>query len=341
MTTDRRRNVTTACRACRERKTKCDGGLPKCASCVRQDRSCNYEEADRRRLSLPPTIGILRERIATLTKQLRAAGISPTPVRESDAEVADKVLAGLSLAPLSGDHEVDVPLHTQSDASSYDQPLQSPSSLALPAFPDLDDVSANNTSTSLDVNAAFDDFNIDWNDSPASLDWLWAGPFVPDLETPFTFAGSTDLPSVDQQSLSISGSNVDRLVSQDRRHEEDPESEFASQIAARFGSLHVVGSTLRYFGTTANAHLFSGCQSDGQYVKLRTMSHDGARLLQDADLDAHVDPNLEQDLVEYFFAWHNSCHYVVDRSVHENARKQYATGEDCKGLYSPVLMNAM
>lgn len=178
------------------------------------------------------------------------------------------------------------------------------------------------------------EFNINWNDSPASLDWLWAGAFAPELEASFASALPFDLQNSQQTVPNV-------INSLEASHEDEPESEFASQIAARFGSLHIVGTSLRYFGTTANAHLFAGGQSDGHHAKLRTMAKDGADLLRDANLDAHVDPTFEQHLVNFFFAWHNSCHYVVDRLVHDDARKQYAAGEDCRGLYSLVLMSAM
>lgn len=327
------KNVTTACKACRERKIKCDGALPRCAVCVRADRLCLYEDKhDRRRLSLPPTISILRARITTLTEQLRAAGIVPAPVSESDAVVADKVLAGLSLAPLAEEEVVPMesgqPDISPSTSSFQSTPLPNPT-----AFTDSD----NGDPIPLSVGTGFDDFNIDWNDSPVSLDWLWAGPFAPELEAPFNFDPLLSI----QQSEVPPENNTHATNGLDVQHEDESESEFASQIAARFGSLHIVGTTLRFFGTTANAHLFVNGQSDGHYAKLRTMARDGARLLHDANLDTPVDPAFEQHLVEFFFAWHNSCHYVVDRLVHESGHKQYAAGQDCRGLYSPVLLNAM
>lgn len=339
MTSEQRKNVTTACKACRERKTKCNGALPRCAGCVRVDRWCQYEDKDdRRRLSLPPTIRILRARITTLTGQLRGAGIVPAPVKECDAAVADKVLASLSLASLTEDvvHETERPHPLDAYASPISAPLQDTTS----ADPSQSGATTS-SSAPLDIDVGLDDFNINWNDSPASLDWLWAGAFAPELEASFASATTFDPQTARQQTVPVQASAPNATNSLDAPLDDEPESEFASQIAARFGSLHIVGTSLRYFGTTANAHLFAGGQSDGHYAKLRTMAKDGADLLRDANLDAQIDPIFEQRLVDFFFAWHNSCHYVVDRLVHDNARKQYNAGEDCRGLYSPVLMSAM
>jgi hypothetical protein len=260
-------------------------------------------------------------------------------MNDSDVAVADKVLAGLSLAPLieeaAGSED-----HIQATASPFTPSSEEASACKPPHFPNLEAVHGD-SNISLGAGVGFDDFSINWDDSPSSLDWLWAGPFAPEFEASLSSSDTFNTSNFSQPSEVVLEQNSHSVNTLDT-HEDDSDSEFASQIAARFGSLHIASDgALRFFGTTANAHLFASGQSDRQYVKLRTMTQDGARLLNDASLDAHVDTALEQDLVEYFFAWHNSCHYVVDRSVLDNARRQYAAGENCRGLFSPVLVNAM
>ncbi|KAJ5606225.1 hypothetical protein N7510_009006 [Penicillium lagena] len=66
-------HTLTACTRCRQRKSKCDPGIPRCAPCVRSDAKCVYYDSTRD-TTIPRTyIVSLREKARKLEKELAAA----------------------------------------------------------------------------------------------------------------------------------------------------------------------------------------------------------------------------------------------------------------------------
>ncbi|KAG8917734.1 hypothetical protein FRC02_002897 [Tulasnella sp. 418] len=58
-----------ACNSCREKKLKCDGAIPKCASCVASDRECTYVRNVKRPIGNQST-AILETKLSTLEQRL-------------------------------------------------------------------------------------------------------------------------------------------------------------------------------------------------------------------------------------------------------------------------------
>ncbi|KAK7699473.1 hypothetical protein SLS64_011611 [Diaporthe eres] len=63
--------------------------------------------------------------------------------------------------------------------------------------------------------------------------------------------------------------------------------------------------------------------------------------LEAAGLDEDMGRNLEDHLVQLFFAWHNPSLYIVDEAIFTKARQDFQQGKQDTMFYSPFLMNAM
>ncbi|KAI7372480.1 hypothetical protein KC336_g20634, partial [Hortaea werneckii] len=99
-----RRNVTTACRTCRDSKTKCDAVKPECTPCVRRGKACEYEaREDKRRVPFRPALHILRKRIDDLTEALEKAHVELPPLDSEDQYVANRGLEAVGLPTLCSD----------------------------------------------------------------------------------------------------------------------------------------------------------------------------------------------------------------------------------------------
>ncbi|OJJ42372.1 hypothetical protein ASPZODRAFT_105265 [Penicilliopsis zonata CBS 506.65] len=67
-----RQRVSLACTTCRARRTRCDGQLPECGTCLRTGRQCEYvHDAERRKPPSKRYIEALHSRIESLERQLQ------------------------------------------------------------------------------------------------------------------------------------------------------------------------------------------------------------------------------------------------------------------------------
>ncbi|RAH70196.1 Zn(II)2Cys6 transcription factor [Aspergillus aculeatinus CBS 121060] len=82
----RGRYTSKACEECRQRKAKCDGKKPRCSRCAHHDARCQYSGAEDGRRPAPKSyVLLLRQRIASLEKQLESHGIDPQASHASGA----------------------------------------------------------------------------------------------------------------------------------------------------------------------------------------------------------------------------------------------------------------
>ncbi|KAL3455185.1 fungal-specific transcription factor domain-containing protein [Aspergillus heterothallicus] len=80
----KRKNTTTACQPCRQRRAKCDGQKPRCSRCRQRMLQCIYSiEADGRRPASKTHVELLRSRIDLLERTLRAHSIDVDNIAES------------------------------------------------------------------------------------------------------------------------------------------------------------------------------------------------------------------------------------------------------------------
>ncbi|KAI7628441.1 hypothetical protein KC319_g17179, partial [Hortaea werneckii] len=293
-----RKNVTTACRTCRDSKTKCDGVKPECTPCVRRGRACEYEaREDKRRVPLRPALHILRKRVDDLIEALEKAGVELPPLVSEDQHVANRGLEAVGLPVLRsntrapsdlGMHEspgslldangstpeVSVPRHSQ---QHNELQFPTPTTSWGQVHPDIID--------HMDDQIALDDWpTMTWNET-VSPDWPWVP--LSDQELAQTATGSDE--------------------------EDEENQDIVNQIAARFGSLQLApDGKLRYLGTPANFHLFGTGRSVAATTNARSQRLEGKRLLHRLELDQAIDPSLENHLIKIYFAWHNASHAVID-----------------------------
>ncbi|KAI7481085.1 hypothetical protein KC351_g6590 [Hortaea werneckii] len=344
-----RKNVTTACRTCRDSKTKCDGVKPACTPCVRRGRACEYEaREDKRRVPLRPALHILRKRIDDLTEALEKANVELPLLDSEDQHVANRGLEAVGLPVLRSDTrapsdlgvyessgslldatgstpEVSVPQHSQ---QHNELQFPTPTTSWGQVHPDIID--------HMNDQIALDDWpTMTWNET-VSPDWPWAP--LSDQELGVSLLRPT--PSDHEAPNQFMSASAQTATESDEEDEEN--QDIVNQIAARFGSLQLApDGKLRYLGTPANFHLFGTDRSVAATTNARSQRLEGKRLLHRLELDQAVDPSLENHLIKIYFAWHNASHAVIDESTFWLARQQQTEIAEVAGIYSEVLVNAM
>ena len=296
-----------------------------------------------------------------LDGELLKVGITPPPFDESDESTVNKVFEAVGLPVLAEHNTIAVQQGSgaglPSQPSLHDSGFGSSDGTAVHALGNDPSLQLATSSTSLggvgqhgmdaDLEAmGFDDFSQwSWEDT-VSPDWPWMSLFATDIDPRLNVDPSLFTAQNPQSrppgKVAAPPNGASALGTVEAPSEDEVDQELVTQIAARFGSLHVgPDGQLRYFGTPTNAHLFNSSKHPGPYTTLRSTRVDGARLLRNADLDQAIDPEVEAHLIELYFTWHNSCHPVIDKSMYWTIREQATEGTEDSGFYSEVLTNAM
>lgn len=267
-----------------------------------------------------------------------SSGVASPPMTDDDESAANKALETLGLPMLPRHDAIVSPLDgAQSrlvnglDSSTTEAAVREPHANSELAFPSDPALQLDGSMPHQWDDAAFNGelYSTSVDNSTVSPDWPWMA----------LFASDQDLLPMAHASI-----GADSILAPPQGNgsgdEDEVDQELVGQIAARFGSLHVApDGKLRYFGTPANVHLFNNTR--GPYSNTQSVKVDGAQLLQNAELDADVPSDIEQHLVELYFAWHNSCNPVVNEEMYHTLRKQHHQSTDLGGYYSDVLTNAM
>lgn len=125
---------------------------------------------------------------------------------------------------------------------------------------------------------------------------------------------------------------------------DEAETEVIEQLSSRIGTLKLAGDGhLRFYGPTSNLNLVDVASTSKQIPgpDVRSVRHDGQELLNHLRIGQHVEPNLENHLIELYFTWQNPSLYVVDREMFTQAQTKWRTESDDTPFYSEVLTNAM
>lgn len=152
---------------------------------------------------------------------------------------------------------------------------------------------------------------------------------------------SDPLSDADPQS-STSDPSPPTLLNDDESTDDEDQSVVTNELSHRLGSLLMTDNGERHFyGATSNLHLARGGNLPVMYINRSGKGQKAQAPLEAAGLDEDMGRNLEDHLVQLFFAWHNPSLYIVDEAIFTKARQDFQQGKQDTLFYSPFLMNAM
>lgn len=368
----KRKHATSACKACRDSKIRCDAVRPTCGNCSRKDKECHYGlKDDKRRVSLRTAIDILSDRVAVLTRVMIRNGLSvPTMDPQQQAalqEICETLNISLDLSDHDHDQENDNEPSGESETSNanvnimgrtaptaeslqwsapatndnqqgvVDSTFQPQMNVLLDhdrVVPNLDELDFPSTSDGqmTDISTADWPWHMfDHNASiiPGSMDFQ---AFDADISAPQNNA----VPTAPPRSFALTENQANHASS-----DEEQESDLVQQVSARFGALRIAADgQLRYYGAATNYHLLEGSRHD-EDVDIFTTRQEMMDRLEQAGLAQDVPPEIEEHLIELFFAWHNPVHVTVDRDTFFAARNNSDRRAMHVGYYNDVLINAV
>lgn len=355
MTDDsKRRHVSNACQPCRVSKIKCDGARPVCGNCAKKEKDCHFVvKDDKRRVSLRSAVDVLSSRVSALSQALIQHGL-PLPIMDPNQEKMLKDICetlDIPLPPLS-DQVPDLGLgqstatRPSSEMSHWQETNQiGNQSAEEPAFQTTEIPVINHEAPEgIDCLSASDGYPTDGS----TADWPWHM-----IEgDPFSLSDPLDLGPLDnhaflmpRNTVPISASkaifNPIPGVASGVSSDDEPESDLVHEVSARFGALRVASDgQLRYYGAVTNYHLLEGSRHD-EDVEMFSTKQETLDRLQQAGLDQDIPTDLEEQLIDLYFTWHNPSHVNVDRDTFFAARSNENETAMSAGYASPVLLNAM
>lgn len=339
---------------------QCDGILPTCSTCKKKEATCVYDvtadkrryyrvhscksrfcgHADESRLSLRPGLEILKKRTEELTRALLAAGLEVPAQQKDDKDRLDKILESAGLGRLSTPEPVTTGnVHKPSNETQYttnENDIGAPLTPSLSAHLPTDGL-ADFTNVSVDETTILNDWSPQGIGADISPEWPWMELFATDLAA----TDALDVRQPAQEAVALG--STDQLLDEGQA-EDVPSQEMANQLAARFGSLHLMqDGVLRFFGTPATTHLNIGAQHLYSAPRPNALSLDRQSLLHNAGLDLEVEDSFESRLVDLYFSRHNKCRALIDEADYQKsrARASKCTDEDREACSTRVLTKIM
>lgn len=357
--TSKRKHVGIACQSCRDSKIRCDGVRPVCGGCSRKDKECQYTlKDDKRRVSLRTAIDILSGRVGTLTDALISHGV-PVPPLDAQQELAlNDICETLRIplptmlsreeADLTLENEVPAPTVTGTNVEMWNSNVAGLETLRPPGF-QLQDDDPHIEGPSGSVSGSQDCFSMSGPLTDGTMtDWPWhvfesnafllSEPVFPtNLEGDYVTVQRDQEPVTAQIPINDSVSDLRGSASSDDEHESD----LVQQVSTRFGALRIsADGQLRYFGAATNYHLLEGSRHD-EDIEFFTTKHEMLDRLGQAGLNQEIPNDLEEHLLQLYFAWHNPSHVTVDRGAFNAARTKETASTSEAGYASDFLVNAM
>jgi len=254
-----------------------------------------------------------------------AAGVEVPVQHKEDRDRVDKILESAGLGrlstpePPSTENVTGTSTRVQyaTDVGNFGAPLTPSLSTHLPAdgLTDFTDVGVDDT-------GILSNWSPDGINADISPEWPWMELFATDLAATDAFDARQLVQDTD-----ASGS-VDQLLDEGQP-EDVPSQEMANQLAARFGSLHLMqDGVLRFFGTPATTHLTMGAQHLYSAPRPNALSLDRRSLLHNAGLDLEVEDSFETRLIDLYFARHNKCRALIDEADYKRSRARASKSSD-------------
>ncbi|KAH7140494.1 putative fungal-specific transcription factor [Dactylonectria estremocensis] len=356
-TSSNRRHVTSACRACREAKIKCDGQTPICRHCFNKDRQCVYGgRVDRRKVSVRKAVDAFAKRVQQLELFISTHDLEVPLCPDDCKETIDGLIAAYALDKSTPQPSQDIGLDNVTQlAPKLNQSQTTPPSEAPPQ---LHAVTPGNHRSDHHVGASFDHDritrendlnNVNLEPSLASLlpfygsidaDWVWDVSSMVQMEgqppirvSPPPFGLNEILPPRNTDGMA---------VIEDESTDDEEHSEVTNQFSSRLGTLSTTESgDIRFYGATSNLSLVSGGTTPKELKSLAKAVARAQARLDALGIGQVVDEDLVQHLINLYFAWHDPSLHVVDRVAFEHARAEYQQLGSDRCLYSEALANAM
>lgn len=362
----KRKHATSACKACRDSKIRCDAERPTCGNCARKNKECQYGfKDDKRRVSLRTAIDILSDRVAILTKVLVQHGV-PVPNMDPQQEsTLQEICETLDISLAISEHDetaipteatnvvvpdanVDAPA-TESMQWSESAPADPQQGVTGSSFPPpmnilLDHDHVVPSLEELDCPSTSDGQMTEIS----AADWPWHvfDHNLSILNGPVDFGTFDTDGSVIQNTAAPSAARRPSLIHADSQFQhassdEEQESDLVQQVSARFGALRIAADgQLRYYGAATNYHLLEGSRHDEE-VDIFTTRQEMLDRLEQAGLAQEVPREIEEHLIELYFSWHNPVHVNIDRDTFFAARNNPDRRAMHIGYYNDVLINAV
>lgn len=113
------------------------------------------------------------------------------------------------------------------------------------------------------------------------------------------------------------------------------------QLSDRIGSLCIgAGGQVRYYGPTSNFNLVYMGPPDNLTVHRSVRDH-GPDYLNRLDIGKEVPPDLEDHLINLYFAWQDPAFHVVKRGMYQKAKVRWRDEAEDTPYFSEALENAM
>lgn len=171
-------------------------------------------------------------------------------------------------------------------------------------------------------------------------DWDWSHP-----ETSPRVNSGVDIASIRTPSHPLlSTSSEDAAVSDndDDAGSGTTEEDLVNQLSDRLGSLHIgPNGQISYFGPTSNFSLVDHPTGAESLAVDRTVRYDGQEHLDSMGYGKPIPQDLEDHLINLYFAWQDPFCHVVDRKLYQEAKFNWLEREEDTPYYSEALRNAM
>ncbi|KAJ5170248.1 transcriptional regulator family: Fungal Specific TF [Penicillium coprophilum] len=379
MSQKRKHHASMACISCRESKVKqCDGGKPKCSSCMNKHRECRYQVVDKRRLPLRVAIELLSSRVDQLCLFIRQNGLEAPPMPEEKDTALVKVLDILGLTEVHSaavNNQADKKCSNPNSTSAVQNPLSDTSNSLLSSAPGITDeidstwaqASPDSTSQKSQSNITMlsdphsvstlpmiDTENLDISTtqhcpptdehSDASLaNWDWTLDFGTYI-TP----SSPDIPEQSTELLQPPVEQLERLPEPfepavlETPPSLDSDTRSTEEIEDLIDELSDRMGTLR-FGPGGKARFYGPTSTFNLAdapVSTNTQTHRSLDYLDDTDWDRQVPLSLEDHLLTLYFTWQDPSFHVVDRELFEKGKTAWYRKAETP-FYSEALCYAM
>ncbi|KAJ5465321.1 fungal-specific transcription factor domain-containing protein [Penicillium daleae] len=320
-----RKNATTACDRCRQRKVKCDGNEPQCWNCEIHGFECTFRsDADKRKRPRPIVSRIQALEQLLLDNNIPIPSTAPTTGEQSiglqEYLAPNEPISGLHGQPVSRGSPImeGEPIIHSIPAPPADLFISEPES----HVPCMGDEAAISLIWNVEARAPADVFDCQFPESR-------------------TVTATAD----DQQYLS-----ANRHENEDASSNLHTERDLATEndldsLVIRVGSLRVAeDGEMRFFGATSNLHLLQQRAFDPLYYH-HTIRENTQTILEKAGVGQEVPRELEDHLIKLYLSWEDPATHVVDGQRFLEARNQVldhpSNVERLPSYYSEVLVNAM